>query len=228
MIALGVLRGVVVAAAIAYPTGGTYTYQVDTPGAEFMSTVVIAPDADGVRTHETFGAPTPIAETDQQFDSGLVERSFVASQRGRTLTIEISPTTAHYSIDGKSINAALDYPACTLIEDNVLTSVVMLPAVQRATHATHCTFVASTAPRTIVADVSTTTPATHPPQAAATDLAVTAQIGAITEIVWYDPQTLIPDYIDFGNGQSATLTNRTPNAVVPTPPPSPAAGAPAN
>ncbi len=222
------VAAVVVAAAIAYPTGGTYTYQIETPDAAFMSTIVIAPDADGVRTHETFGAPTPIAETDQQFDTNLVQRSFVASQRGKTLTIEVSPTAAHYSIDGHSVNTALDHPACTLIEDNVLTSVVMLPAVVQATHATRCTFVMSTAPRTIVADVFTTLPATHPPQAAASDLAVTAQIGAITEIVWYDPRTLIPDYIDFGNGQSATLTNRSPNAVVPTPMPSRTDGVRAN
>jgi hypothetical protein len=218
----------VVAAAIAYPTGGTYTYQVQTPDAAFMSTIVIAPDADGVRTHETFGAPTPIAETDQQFDSDLAQRSFVAAQHGKTLTIEVSPTAAHYSIDGHSVNATLDHPVCTLIDDNVLTSVVMLPAVVQATHATQCTYVLSTAPRTIVADLSTTPPATHPPQAAASDLAVTAQIGAITEIVWYDPQTLIPDYIDFGHGQSATLTNRSPSAVVPTPMPLRADAARAN
>src|SRR5580658_2763901 len=103
----------VVAAAIAYPTGGTYTYQVQTPDAAFMSTIVIAPDADGVRTHETFGAPTPIAETDQQFDSDLAQRSFVAAQHGKTLTIEVSPTAAHYSIDGHSVNATLDHPVCT-------------------------------------------------------------------------------------------------------------------
>jgi hypothetical protein len=221
------LASVLMAAAIAYPTGGTYTYQIQTPGAEFMSTIVIAPDADGVRTHETFGAPTPIAQTDQQFDSGLVQRSFVASQRGKTLTIEVSPTAAHYSIDGHSIDATLDHPICTLIDDNVLTSVVMLPAVERATHATQCTFVVSTAPRTIVGQVFTTAPVTHPPQAPASDLAVTAQVGAITEIVWYDPRTLIPDYIDFGHGQSATLTNRSPSAVIPTPVPS-RDGAPAN
>jgi uncharacterized protein len=207
-------------AAATFPAGGTYTYQIQTPSAAYTSTVVIAPAFDGIRTHETFGAPAPLAQTDQQFDAGLAQRSFTATQAGKgTLTIAVSPNSAIYSIGGQTTNVALEHPACTLIEDNILTSSVMLPAVVRATGATQCTFLLSTSPHTVVADVATALPATRPPQAAAGDAAVTMHLASITEIVWYDPQTLIPDYMDFGNGASATLTSRAPSSVIPSPAP---------
>ena len=215
----GMLVSVAIAAAIAFPAGGTYTYKIATPGASFTSTIVIDPSADGVRTHETFSAAGPLVETDQQFTDDLAERSFVASQNGRVLTIDISATAAHYAIEGHSADTALDDPACTLVDDNILTESLMLPAIERATHATECTYVVSTSPRTIVAAVTTSTPATHPAQAAAGDLALTVHLGLITEIVWYDPQSLIPDYLDFGNAQSATLTGRSPSTAMPVPTP---------
>ena len=213
------LVSVALAAAIAFPAGGTYTYQIATPGASFTSTIVIAPSPDGVRTHETFGASVPIVETDQQFDGDLAERSFVALQNGKLLTIDISPTGAHYAIEGHSADTAFNDPACTLIDDNILTESLMLPAIEQATHATECIYVVSTSPRTILAAVTTSVPATRPAQAAASDLAITVRLGPITEIVWYDPQTLIPDYLDFGNAQSATLTGRSPSTAIPAPTP---------
>lgn len=212
------LASLVMAAAVAFPAAGTYTYRVATPNAEYTSTIVIAPGAGGLATHETFGAPAPIAQTDQQFDGSLQLRSFVASQTGKgTLTIDVSPTLAHYSIDGKTADAAVDHRGCALIEDNILTSSVMLPAVVQATHATQCTFILSTRPQTIDADVVTAPPATRPAQAPARDAAVTIHLASITETVWYDPQTLIPDYMDFGNGQSATLTGRSSSTSIPSP-----------
>ncbi len=213
----GMLVSVAIAAAVAFPAGGTYTYAIATPGAAFTSTIVIAPSADGIRTHETFGAASPMVETDQQFDDDLGERSFVALQNGKTLTIDVSPTEAHYAIEGNSADTALDNPACTLIDDNILTESLMLPAIVQATHATQCTFVVSTSPRTIVADLSTSVPATRPAQVPPSDLAVTVHLGPITEIVWYDPRSLIPDYMDFGHAQSATLTGRSPSTLMPAP-----------
>jgi hypothetical protein len=216
----GMLVSVALAAVVAMPAGGTYTYQIATPSAAFTSTIVVAPSADGVRTHETFGAAAQLVETDQEFDGDLAQRSFVASQNGKTLTIDVSPTSAHYAIDGNSSDAVLDDSACTLVEDNILTSSLMLPAIEQATHATQCTYVVSTSPRTVLAEVTTAAPATHPPQAAASDLAVTIQFGGVTEIVWYDPTSLIPDYLDFGNAQNATLTSRSSSTAMPTPAPS--------
>ncbi|MGD0968083.1 MAG: hypothetical protein ABR949_07320 [Candidatus Aquilonibacter sp.] len=214
------LVSVALAAAVAMPAGGTYTYQIATPGAAFTSTIVVAPSADGLRTHETFGTAAQLVETDQQFDGDLAQRSFAASQNGKTLTIDVSPTTAHYAIEGNSADAELGHPACTLIDDNILTESLMLPAIEKATHATQCTYVLSTSPHAIIADVTTTTPAAHPVQAAASDLALTIHFGSVTEIVWYDPTSLIPDYLDFGNAQSATLTGRSPSTAIPTAAPS--------
>ncbi|MGC2131575.1 MAG: hypothetical protein WA629_15930 [Candidatus Aquilonibacter sp.] len=211
------LASIVLAAAVVLPTPGTYTYRIATPGATFTSTIVVALAFDGVWTHETFGAPVPIAQTDQHFDSSLTQRSFAGAQAGRALTIDISDNSAHYSIDGHNADVPLDHPACTLIEDNILTSSLMLPAVVQASQATQCTFVVSTSPKTIVADVITTPPSTHPAQAAASDAAVTIHLASITETVWYDAETLIPDYIDFGYGQSATLTSRSTSTTMPTP-----------
>lgn len=210
-----------IATAAAFPAGGTYTYKVQAPSAVYTSTVVIVPGPDGVRTRETFGAPAPLAQTDQQFDAGLAQRSFTATQGGKVvLTIDVSPSSAHYSIEGKTTSVALDHPACTLVEDRILTSSVMLPAVVQATHATQCTFLLANGPQVVAAAVVTAPPATRPPQAAARDVAVTIRIASITEVVWYDPQTLVPDYMDFGNGASATLTGRSPSVVIPSPMPS--------
>jgi hypothetical protein len=187
------------AAATVFPAAGTYTYEVETPGgAQYSTTIVITPSADGVTTHEVFGVPV-IATTDQRFDSQLHELTFSAQQNGRgALTIAFAHSEATYSIDGKTIRLDLDAPECLLVFDNVLTSVVMLPAVVLATGASDCTYVLSTGVRSEKGYVLDVPPRAHPAQASAADASITMDISGVHETVWYDPKTLIPDFIDFG------------------------------
>jgi hypothetical protein len=195
-----VIASLLLAGAVAFPAAGTYAYEIDTPsGRRFHTTVIISQAADGVITHETFGDTNPIATTVQQFDNSLHERSFAAQQvGGNSLTITFSGALAIYRTAGKVLKAPLDDPACVLVEDNVLTSAVMLPAVLRATNAERCTFAYSTSVRTVVAEVVSAAAGTRPARAAPSDASVTIRIGGVTETVWYDPRTLIPDYVDFG------------------------------
>ncbi|MGB6986755.1 MAG: hypothetical protein WBD74_12345 [Candidatus Aquilonibacter sp.] len=195
------IASLLVAGAVVFPAAGTYAYEINTPsGRRFHTTVVIARAADGVTTHETFGDTNTIATTAQHFDNSLHERWFAATQvgSGNSLTITFSGALAIYNTGGKVLKAPLKDPACVLVEDNVLTSAVMLPAVLRTTNAEHCTFAYSTSVQTVVADVVNAPAEARPARAAAADASVTVQIGGITETVWYDPRTLIPDYVDFG------------------------------
>ncbi len=186
-------------AATVFPAGGTYTYEIETPaGAQYSTTVVITPSADGVRTHEAFGVPAT-ATTEQRFDSGLHELTFAAQQNGRgALTIAFAQSEATYSINGKTLQLDLDAPDCLLVFDNILTSVVMLPSVILSTGASDCTYVLSTAVQAEKGYVLDVPPNAHPAQAAATDASITMDINGVHETVWYDPKTLIPDFIDFG------------------------------
>ncbi len=194
------IASLLLAGAIALPAPGTYTYEIDASnGARYSTTVSITREAGGVRTHEAFGAPSVIATTDQQFDSDLHERSFSATQlsTGNSITITFSDTTATYRVRGKTFHAPLDDADCVLVEDNILTSAVMLPAVLQAETVPKCVFALSTSVATLNADLISAQ-LVHSPRAAPGDAYVAIQIGGIMETVWYDPQTLIPDYVDFG------------------------------
>lgn len=198
------------AATVAFPASGSYTYEIDASnGARYTTTITIASTAAGLTTHETFGVPA-IATTDQQFDGNLHERSFSATQvsSGNSISIVFSNSTATYHVGGKTLEASLDDADCVLVEDNVLTSAIMLPAVLQ-TEPEKCVFVFSTSVAAVSADLISAA-LTHSPHAAAGDAYVMAQIGKIVETIWYDPATLIPDYIDFGDAGSAKLTSSTP------------------
>jgi len=197
-----VIAILLLAVATTFPAGGSYTYEIETPsGTQYSTTVVITPTRNGVTTHEAFGAPTPTATTEQRFDSGLHELTFAAQQTGgNSLTITFAQSQAVYSIAGRTHLLVLDAPDCLLVADNVLTSMVMLPSVILATGATDCTYVLSTAVQSEKGYVLDTAPDVHPPQAAAGDASITMDRSGLHEIVWYDPKTLIPDYIDFGAG----------------------------
>lgn len=125
-------------------------------------------------------------------------------------------SSAQVSVSGKTTDVPLDQPACVLVLDNSLTSSVMLPSVVRATGATTCAFIVANGATTVKATVGTTAPSTRPADAAASDLAMTVRIEGVTETLWYDPRTLIPDDIDFGNGGGATLSAATANTEIPT------------
>jgi hypothetical protein len=188
------------ASAITFPASGTYTYKIETAqNALYSTTITIATSRDGVRTHEAFGSPTPSATTDQRFDAGLHELSFSAQQTGRDhLTITFAQSEAVYTIGGHTARLELDAPDCTLVADNVLTSSVMLPAVILATGAYDCTYVLSTGVQYEKGFVLDMLPSARPAQAAAGDASVAIDINGLHETVWYDPKTLIPDFIDFG------------------------------
>jgi hypothetical protein len=196
-----VIAALVLAASTALPASGTYAYTIRTvAGQTYNTTISIASGPNGVTTHELFG-PSPIAATEQHFDSALHELSFAAQQPGRDkLTITFAQSKALYSIGGHTHELALDAPDCILVADNVLTSAVILPSVLRATGATDCTYVLSTAVQMQKGFVLDTPPQTHPTQAAPNDASVTIDVNGRHETVWYDPKTLIPDYIDFGEG----------------------------
>ena len=194
-----VIATLVLAATIAFPAAGTYTYEIETPaGAQYSTTVTVTPTKNGVTTHEAFGMPVT-ASTDQHFDSALHELDFAAKQSGRDpLTIAFAQSQAVYSIAGHTVRLDLDAPDCLLVFDNILTSVVMLPSIVLATGANDCTYVRSTAVQSEKGYVVDTPPSAHPAQAAAADASVTIDINGVHETVWYDTKTLIPDFIDFG------------------------------
>jgi hypothetical protein len=194
-----VIAAVVLAAATAFPASGTYAYAIKTAaGKTYSTTIAIASGPNGVTTHELFG-PAPTATTEQHFDSALHEVSFAAQQPGRDpLTISFAQSKAIYSIGGHTHDLALDAPDCLLVADNILTSAVMLPSVIRATGATDCTYVLSTAVQLEKGYVLDAPSKMHPVQAAPGDSSITIDVNGLHETVWYDPKTLIPDFIDFG------------------------------
>ena len=203
------MLAMVLAAGIAYPAAGTYTYEIDTPsGKTYTTTVSIATAAKGVTTHESFGAPETTATTDQTFDPELHERSFAARQGRNAVTITFSADAAIYHVGSQTIRAPLDVPDCVLVDDNVLTELVMLPAVIRATGASQCTYVVSSRVRSIEGDIVDTPAGSPPARSAKGDAAITVDLEGLHETAWYDPHTLIPDYIDFGaNNGFAVLTS---------------------
>ncbi|HTV93447.1 MAG TPA: alpha/beta fold hydrolase [Verrucomicrobiae bacterium] len=204
-------------AAVVFPAPGTYLYAVKTTsGASVASNVTIARRTDGLVTHEVLRTTTPLVTTDQRFDAGLREVWYAgANSGGPQVTISIAPSSAQLQVAGNTTTIPLDHPACVLVLDNILTSSVMLPSVVRATGATTCTFVAPNAATTVKATIGTTAPSTRPADAAPSDIAMTLQIAGITETLWYDARTLIPDDIDFGNGASATLSATTASTEIP-------------
>lgn len=204
------IAAIVLAASIALPASGTYTYTITTAaGRHFSTTITVASGPDGVKTDEAFGAPTPVATTEQHFDRGLHERSFTAHQSGRdVLTIDFAQSLAVYTIGNIKRELALDAPDCLLVADNVLTSEVMLPSVILATGAVDCTFVLSTGVQMEKGFVLDTPPSAHPSQAAPGDASIAMDINGLRETIWYDPKTLIPDYIDFGEDVGAAVLVR--------------------
>ncbi|HTU68692.1 MAG TPA: hypothetical protein VMF11_00095 [Candidatus Baltobacteraceae bacterium] len=207
---------------VAFPADGTYTYHLQTPTAQFTSAIVItSAPGGGTITHEAFSGSGLEATTDQRFDAQLHPVSYSGGNIGRPLvTITFSAASAVYDFDGHSGSVALDDSACVLVEDNVLTFSVMLPAVLRATGATQCILLL-TAPRALAATVSDASPPVRPPSVPGGDASATIHFGAVTETIWYDPRTLIPDYLDFGAGATATLTARSTSTVLPAALPSP-------
>ena len=219
-----------VAASVIFPAGGSYTYEISTDaGAHFTTTVIVAPQADGVDTAERFGTPSPTAWTDQEFDADLHPVLWTGSKRGDpdVLTIALTALSADYQIGTTTASLGLDDPACYLVQDNVLTFSVMLPAVIRATGASECTLIVSTGVASMVATISTIPPRPRPERAAADDSSVTITFGKIVETVWYDPRSLIPDYLDYGNADAILRASSTSTTIpaTPTPMPSPQASA---
>lgn len=52
-------------------------------------------------------------------------------------------------------------------------------------------------------------PRTRPKDARPDDLRLKVTIGSVIETLWYDPKTLVPDYIDFGRDGNAKLATMT-------------------
>ncbi len=195
------LASIVLAAAVAFPASGTYTYEFDAGTRSLgTSTIVVDVSRQGVVTHESIAVGVVRATTMQQFDPTLRLTHYEAQNTGGPrLTIEITATAAALSALGSSAQVALDHPACLLMGDNTATAALMLPFIVRATGVDHCTFLTTNGQK-IDATISLATPATHPAEVPAGDSALTLALAGTTQIVWYDPHTLVFDRIITGNG----------------------------
>ena len=195
------LASIVLAAAVAFPASGTYTYEFDAGTRSLgTSTIVVDVSSQGVVTHESIAVGVVRATTMQQFDPTLRLTHYEAQNAGGPrLTIEITATAAALSALGSSAQVALDHPACLLMGDNTATAALMLPFIVRATGVDHCTFLTTNGQK-IDATISLATPATHPAEVPAGDSALTLALAGTTQIVWYDPHTLVFDRIITGNG----------------------------
>ncbi|GAC1387967.1 MAG: hypothetical protein NVSMB31_01180 [Vulcanimicrobiaceae bacterium] len=205
------LAVIALAAALTFPPPGKYLYAVTTAsGAETAADVWIYATSQGIVTHEEIRSATPIATTDQYFDEYFHPNWYSgADVRGSQLFIHITRWRARVTASGKTTDVEVDRSRCVLVLDNGLTASVMLPSLVRATGSTFCTFIVASGATTVRATIDTTVPRARPKSAAPNDLAMTVKIGSVTEKLWYDPRTLIPDYIDFGNGASARLSATT-------------------
>jgi len=195
------------ATAVISPALGTYTYAVDSLSGKLTSTIVLSARQGGIETHETLSSPN--VQTDQEFDTQLRQLRYQATQAFTTLTIDVAPKSAVIAFGGNTAKIALDDAKCVLILDDLLTSSVLMPAVVRATDAQQCTLIGASSGQKVVAQIIPKPNAGRPPQAAAGDAVLAVRIGTVTEKIWYDPRTLIPDFLDFGNGASATLRTHT-------------------
>ncbi|MGB6060081.1 MAG: alpha/beta hydrolase, partial [Candidatus Aquilonibacter sp.] len=195
------LASIVLAAAVAFPASGTYTYEFDAGTRSLgTSTIVVDVSRQGVVTHESIAVGVGRATTMQQFDPTLrLTHNEAQNTGGPRLTIEITATAAALSALGSSAQVALDHPACLLMGDNTATAALMLPFIVRATGVDHCTFLTTNGQK-IDATISLATPATHPAEVPAGDSALTLALAGTTQIVWYDPHTLVFDRIITGNG----------------------------
>lgn len=203
-------------AAVIFPMPGKYMYAVTTvSGAEAADDVWVYATARGIVTHEERRSSAgPISSTDQHFDEALYPNWYVgATDDGAPVYIWPlmsirGPTWARLWVAGKRASVPIEYPNCVLVLDSGLTSAVMLPSLVRATDAHRCTFIARSG-AVVGAAIDTDIPQTRPQDAKASDLALTADIGNIKWRLWYDPKTLIPDYIDLGKNGKATLSAST-------------------
>jgi hypothetical protein len=201
-------------AALTLPAAGKYMYAFTTAtGAQIAADIWIYATGQGIVTHEEMHSSTPIATTDQHFDDSLRLNWYLgANDPSARVFMHVTPWRAQVSVAGKTTNVPIDRLAsqgCVLVLDNGLTSSVLLPSLVRATRASVCTFIAVSGATTVTATIDGTAPRTRPKDAKAGDVALTVEIGSVTERIWYDPQTLIPDYIDLGRNGAATLAATT-------------------
>lgn len=203
---------IVLAAAVALPADGTYSYTITSNGKSVgSSTIVIAPSADGVRAREHFEAGAVAADALHTYDATLHERRYELRTANARLQADISPVAASLTLGGGTTTIPLDHPACALLVDNLLTSIVMLPAALQAGGGHHCVFISPNRAQPIDVDVVTAT-VSPPPDVPATDAVVTISFMGLTQTFWYDRSTLIPDAVVSGNflirlaGHSADTT----------------------
>ena len=212
----GFMLATIALAALMFPTPGKYlcTYTTAT-GAQIAADVWIYATSQGFVTHEERRHFTPIATTDQHFDHSLLPNWYLgAKERREQLFIRV--WKSFFEGDGAQVMAAdkatrilFHYPSgCVLIHDDGLTSRVMLPSVVRVSGARTCTFV-TTNGAMLTATIDTAQTRRRPKEAEKGDLALTVKIGSLTETLWYDPQTMIPDYIDLGPNGNAKLMATT-------------------
>ena len=93
------LASIVLAAAVAFPASGTYTYEFDAGTRSLgTSTIVVDVSSQGVVTHESIAVGVVRATTMQQFDPTLRLTHYEAQNAGGPrLTIEITATAAALS-----------------------------------------------------------------------------------------------------------------------------------
>jgi dienelactone hydrolase len=208
------LPSLLMAAAVALPASGTYTYELDAgTRALGTSTIVVDSSSLGVVTQESLVVAAVRATTTHRFDSALRLVHYEAQNAGGPrLTIEITATSATLSAAGNSAQVALDHPACLLMGDNTITAALMLPAIVRATGVDHCTFLTTNGQK-IDATISSATPATHPSEVPAGDSALTLVIAGTTQTLWYDPQTLVLDRLVSAGAVIRRLVAGAPSAL---------------
>lgn len=187
-------------------------------GAAGAADVSIYVTPQGIVTHEEIKSSLPTTIVDQHFDEYFRSIWYSgANAQGAQIFVRLirrlrGPSWVEMSAAGKTTNvlidrsdALIDGPSCFLILDRGLSASVVLPALVRSTGATVCSFVDPGTATAVTATIDSTPPRTRPKDARPDDLRLKVTIGSIAETIWYDPKTLIPDYVDFGRDGSASL-----------------------
>ena len=223
-----------------HPPDGTYSYRVTVGDLTFQqSTVVITSDAATVTVQESTSIPLKSfsAVAISRYDCSTLRQigyradvNMSGAKQSATAIFGAGKVTLQSGAQRLDITAGPTAPL-EVVSDNLVGTMVMLPALLEATQANALTLAVTAGGRAVLGTVQRAASSARPSDVPASDRSVELDFGSLSEIYWYEPQTFVVDDVEIP-AQTAriALTSRTaavtaigsPAPVVtpvPTPPP---------
>jgi len=212
---------ITLAAAVSMPPDGTYTYELQQPGANVTSDVSIAHDGDRIVVRERASAGGMVYLTWRTFDASLDETAYRVQAHDLDLDVALTPKLAAMHYLGSQTNFALPGDRPALVIDGLLAPSAILPAMLAAHNAPAFSILTTRSPAVIDVSVDRDARPQRPEGVPAGDVALTIVLRGSPQTMWYDPHTKIVDEFDPAPGVRSRLVSHAVAVDTFTPAPTP-------